>query len=222
MFFMPCCSFDHLGKIIMKYLLNKKFHETCTGIVVFSIIFVSPCSALRASVSFVCSPITLCLFHVLLVGAAVDFLPPSHRLEKHKVGGVVWVRQQGLTSGENGAGRGTGLGALSSAGCWPGTAFLGVKWDGLPLSSSPLICWTDPTSPRSPGFVSSLSSCLMWRMWCLCVRRPRTAALLHSGTGCPRTERGSQSEVLGVLQAAIGFIQGSQQGLLWAHLSSKW
>lgn len=101
----------------------------------------SPCSALRASVSFVCSPITLCLFHVLLVGAAVDFLPPSHRLEKHKVGGVVWVRQQGLTSGENGAGRGTGLGALSSAGCWPGTAFLRVKWDGLPLSTASLWDW---------------------------------------------------------------------------------
>lgn len=40
MFFMPCCSFDHLGRIIIKYLLNKKFHETCTGIVLVCIIFV--------------------------------------------------------------------------------------------------------------------------------------------------------------------------------------
>lgn len=39
MFFMPCCSFDHLGRIIIKYLLNKKFHETCTGIVLVCIIF---------------------------------------------------------------------------------------------------------------------------------------------------------------------------------------
>lgn len=40
MFFMPCCSFDHLGRIIIKYLLNKKFHETCTGMVLVCIIFV--------------------------------------------------------------------------------------------------------------------------------------------------------------------------------------
>lgn len=49
MFFMPCCSFDHLGKIIMKYLLNKKFHETCT--VSFCSSLQSP-SSLKASISF--------------------------------------------------------------------------------------------------------------------------------------------------------------------------
>lgn len=37
---MPCCSFDHLGRIIIKYLLNKKFHETCTGTVLVCIISV--------------------------------------------------------------------------------------------------------------------------------------------------------------------------------------